>query len=198
MVTYIFLIASILLQLGTMGALLYFYLSEKKAEKVQKILDSQEIVTSEIKQEIASLKKLFDKKQEECELLFFEPYLAITKENSVIVDEDKREKEEVKRGTFHTVVYEKNGYAKLLEGGWIDLSCLSKNFSKPSLQIPSRVIKDKAILYNGPGFGYYKMGTIQQGVVVEVVDKIGPWRKILFKDNFYYIQNINLNEPGAQ
>jgi hypothetical protein len=133
--------------------------------------------------------------KEEGKIEAFSPYLAFVIEDTNIYN-DSFEKTDsmIQKGEFYTIVYEKEGYAKLLSGqGWVLTSSISQTFNKPSLKIPAKT-KSFTNVFNGPGFGYQNIGVIAENQTVEIVDKIGAWNKISFKGKEGFVVKEDLSQ----
>lgn len=165
------------LYLLIIGCLIWQSFLEKKKEKQRKDFEK------EFKDILVELKKSFDKEKLSIDLETFVPYLVLIKEDcEVYNDEFYKTGQIISSGNFCSIVYEKDGFGKLLSGaGWIELDKTSKTFKKASIQEPIKLKQDTPV-YNGPGKKYTLKGTLRQGTVIEVIGSFGNWKEILYKE----------------
>lgn len=122
---------------------------------------------------------LLEKKKEELQLEIFFPYIAMIKEDAPVLDNSFKETGEIlAKNTFYTIIFEKDEKGLLLNGEkWISLNKVIKNPSKKPTIIATKT-KVSTSVYNGPGQGYLKLGTIQGNTPVEIIETFNYWKKI--------------------
>jgi hypothetical protein len=166
--------------IGLIGLSLY----QSHVEKLEIMVKFQELLNEKQKKEAQEKKKqAYDN---------FKPYVICTLEEEKVYNEKREEIGKISVNTFHTIIFEEDGYGQLFSGeGWIKLDNVIKNPVR-DMQIPMRMVEDTP-LKNGPGLGYKTIAEVKKNENVEVIDMFGIWYKIRMSNNvigYVYYKNL--------
>lgn len=169
LVTLVVLNVLLFLRLRKEGETTSLFLQQQK-DFYNKLNDIEDKITKAIEKVLL--------KEEQMEFMDFIPYFAMATEDCEVYLEDLCTPFGLKKeNSFFTIVFEKSGYGRLLEGGWVDLQFIIKNPKKnPSLKSGKIILETK--VFNGPGQGYQEIGVVKKDTPVEIVETFNYWKKI--------------------
>lgn len=185
------LVIVILLFISSLG--IFFY-ERKKINELLSVLKMQEEQEKRLIKNTELLTSKLTEKNDQQEIKTFLPYIGMAKEDIFIYDENFIATENsIKKNGFFTIIYEKNGFGLLLgHRGWVLLEEIIKNPEKKPIIVATKT-KTRTAIFNGPGQGYYRVGTLEGNTPVEVLETFNFWKKIRISEGQEgYVWSSNL------
>ena len=161
------------------SSLSIFFYERKKINELLSVLKMQEEQEKRLIKNTELLTSKLTEKNDQQEIKTFLPYIGMAKKDIFIYDENFIATEDsIKKNGFFTIIYEKNGFGLLLwYRGWVLLEEIIKDPEKKPIIVATKT-KTRTAIFNGPGQGYYRVGTLEGNTPVEVLETFNFWKKI--------------------